>query len=207
MDQILSDVAAHLERLRIKCKVVQPPVAKPAALARAEKKIGLPFPDQLKKFYLDSSDGLAFLWEHGEDMGFLQIPNLRNLVKDFEGWKELVLWKDDYDFPHTQDPKEAKKTYAAMKSWLPLIEVGGADGFCLDCASKRGAVVYHQHDWYDGGTGKNGHVLAPDLETFVARWAKVCFMSPTGLHWPSTFAKNGVRWTGQYFDPKYIMAE
>lgn len=55
------------------------------------------------------------------------------------------------------------------------------DGFCLDTALDHSPVVFDQHDWYDGGTGENGHHLADSLLQFYMDWAPVCFQIPSSL--------------------------
>jgi len=114
---------------------------------------------------------------------------------------------DDYKFPSVEDAKLAKQIYQRMKLWLPFQIEGEADCFCIDCDSPEGAVVYHQHDWYDGGSGENGHVLASSLGAFLQSWGRVCFASPANLYWPSAFARKGVNWTSRYFPKAYIIKD
>jgi hypothetical protein len=173
IDAILESVSAHLKRLRIRPEVIKPPVAKLGQMRSVETTL-LPFPKQLQEFYLKYANGLVYSWEQKDHSGFLMIPSLERLVENYDGWKELVLWMDHDAFPHVADPALAKKTYKRMKKWLPLMIPGMPDGFCVDCGAK-GAVVFHRHDWYDGGTGSNGHVIAKDLKTFIDHWSRVLF--------------------------------
>src|SRR5262249_14821528 len=158
-----------------------------------------------KDFFTDCGNGLVYSWDHKDHFGSLLLPPLKMLVENYQGWKELVLWMDDYAFPHVDDPKLGKKTYQRMKRWLPLISEGNGDGFCIDCGSKTAPVVFHRHDWYDGGSGENGHLVADNLFDFVQSWSRVCFISPKNCYWPETFSENGISWTSQFFEEKFII--
>jgi hypothetical protein len=205
MDEIFETVSSHLHELGIECELIKVPPTELVKVLKAEKKIGLPIPDSLKKLYTEYANGLVFHWSHGDDFGSLHIPNLTDLVSNRRAWAKLVLWKDEYEFPHVQDPELAKQTNSRMKSWLPLIAEGNGDCFCLDCGVRGGPVVFDQHDWFDGGSGENGHRIAPSLTSFVARWGSVCFTWPKGCYWPSTFIRHGVSWTSRHFKKEYII--
>jgi cell wall assembly regulator SMI1 len=205
MDAIFKRVTRHLNKLDIVPKLTKLPPLDMSMLRGLRQKLGLSLPADLHDLYLNYAGGLMYSWFAEGAFGALQIPMPKDLSKQLRGWKELVLWMDDYDFPHVKNSTLARKTYAKMKHWLPLIGEGNGDGFCLDCASSTGAVVFHQHDWYDGGSGDNGHVVAPDLRRFIENWATVCFTSPRQLFWTETFVARGVSWTRKHFKTEYII--
>jgi cell wall assembly regulator SMI1 len=205
LDELLDRVQGHLRQAGAKCVLRKGRPATSAAVHRAEAQLGLLLPQQLKDVYLRYGDGVLFRWERGADWGRLDLPTAEGLVEQYRGWKEVVLWKDGYDFPHVTDPGQAKETYAGMKSWLPVAVHGDGDGFCVVTGPGGNPVVYHRHDWYDGGTGENGRRVAPDLLSFLRGWAGVCFTAPTGLHWPAAFTAGGVAWTAAHFQGQYVL--
>jgi hypothetical protein len=90
-----------------------------------------------------------------------------------------------------------------MWSWLPFHQEGNGDQFCIDLGDPSRPVVFDQHDWLDGGTGDNGHILASNFREFISDWGRVCFQAPESLYWPSCFLpEGGVDWAGpQFRDP------
>jgi cell wall assembly regulator SMI1 len=189
-----------LEKSGIDVTLAGGPPATPAAIGKVESRIGLSFPPALRELY-GAMDGYACFWENAKDgrSGGVQILPLAKWPARFRDWKESVLWMDTYAFPNVSDRKRAKTTYARMKSWLPFITHANGDAFCL----AGDTVVHHQHDWYDGGTGDNGRVVAPTLEAFLTVWAGVCFTTPKSGQWP--FTTKGVSWTAKHFDRAYML--
>src|SRR5262245_6983810 len=98
IEESLQAVERHLKKLRIKSKLVKGVRAKPGAIQQVEKR-AMPLPEHLKKIYSEVGDGLVFYWKSRSDFGMLLIPTLKELARNFEGWKELVLWMDEYAFP------------------------------------------------------------------------------------------------------------
>jgi cell wall assembly regulator SMI1 len=205
LDELFDRARGHLRQAGAKCVLRKGRPASGAAVHRAEAQLGLLLPQQLKDVYLRYGNGVLLRWERGADRGRLDFPTVEGLVEQHRGWKELVLWKDGHDFPHVADSGRARATYAGMKSWLPLVEEGNGDYFCVVAGQGGNPVVFHQHDWDDGGTGENGHRVAPDLLSFLRGWAGVCFTAPTGLHWPAAFTEGGVAWTADHFKDKYVI--
>jgi hypothetical protein len=86
-----------------------------------------------------------------------------------------------------------------------LVVQGDGDAFCVVTGPGGNPVVFHRHDWYDGGTGENGHRVAPDFLSFLRGWAGVCFTAPTSLDWPAAFTEGGVAWTADHCKEKYVI--
>jgi hypothetical protein len=204
LDPIFARVTRHLRKLGIRSRIVQMPVAKEAELAKAEKKLGVSLPRQLREIYLHYANGAIFAWEDDSNYVSFHLPTIAELAKIYAGWQELVMWMDDYDFPAV-DPGRAKKTYARMKTWLPVFFLDLTNGFCIANEPKRNPVVFHIHDWYDAGPGENGHQVAPDLKTFIADWAGVCFLEPKSGFWPTAFSKGGIAWTAKHFEKRCVI--
>jgi cell wall assembly regulator SMI1 len=195
LQSILSPVSNHLRKKGIEPELICGPRVTEARLKKAEIKMQKTIPAGLRELYQTAGDGVVFTWVD---------PALKELVKMQQNWRDHVMWMDDYDFPHVDDPKLAKNTYKSMKSWVPFHGEGNGDTFCIDTATKRGAVVFHQHDWYDGGTGRNGTVMAKSLEDFAEAWSKVCFQTPASLWWPSVFKAQKVNWGSNEFNRRFV---
>jgi len=94
-----------------------------------------------------------------------------------------------------------------MWHWLPVIEEGNGDLICQDLNAPGCPVIFNQHDWLDGGTGNNGHVMASNWWKFLAGWGSVCFQLPQSMYWPSSFrAVGGIAWKGKQFRSPYRIA-
>lgn len=184
------------------------PVAS-STLERARAKSLIPIPDSMAEFYAEVGDGLEFGWTaEGDRAPFAnhQFPKLAEVViesLDQVRWK--TEWDDNYDFRFTDNPVLAKKTALRMRKWKPFHDEGNGDVISLDTAFEQAPVVFDQHDWYDGGTGENGHQLANSLLQFYKDWAQVCFQFPSRLWWPSVFNKDGpgVDWNSAEFNEPF----
>ena len=176
-----------------------------SAIEHARANALIPIPASMAEFYAEVGDGLVFAWmPQDEDTPFVkhEFPRLKDRVHEsFDKLSWKVEWKDEYDFRYTKDPVLAKRTALKMRKWMPFHDEGNGDGFCLDTAMEPAPVVFDQHDWYDGGTGENGHRLADSLLQFYADWAQVCFQLPRSLWWPTVFKKNGpgLDWSSNEF--------
>ena len=137
--------------------------------------------------------------------GSLQVPSLSYLAEMYTGWRGLVLYTpekaEQYGFPYTKDPALAKRTAARMWHWLPVIEDGERRlRSAWTWVTRSCPVVFDKHDWMDGGSGDNGHRLAPNWRAFLVGWGSVCFQQPEGLYWPWCFRPGGgVAWDGEHF--------
>lgn len=205
---ILEAVYGRLDELGVagRADAGEPPTEE--ALAAAETEMGFRIPAELREFYRTVGDGFSLYWEtdHGDAeklWGGFHVPELAELVGMYAGWRELVLYTperaEEYGFPHTTDPARAKQTAARMWHWLPVIREANGDAICLDLGAPGCPAVFDRHDWVDGGTGDNGHVLAPDWRAFLAGWGSVCFQPPRRLYWPLCFWPGGVTWDGDEF--------
>jgi cell wall assembly regulator SMI1 len=179
------------------------------ALAAAEAEMKVRLPAELREFYQTVGDGFSLYWETAPGdpekiWGGLHVPGLASLVEMYAGWRGLVLYTperaEEYGFPGTKDPTLAKRTAARMWQWLPVIQEGNGDGICLDLGTPGCPVVFDKHDWMDGGTGENGHPLAPNWRAFLVGWGSVCFQPPRRMYWPLCFRPGGgVAWEGDEF--------
>lgn len=164
----------------------------------------IPVPNSVADLYLECGDGVYFSWEHGDASAAVSLPPLSDLAVpslDKVNWR--IEWSDTYDFRYTRDPTLAKQTAMRMRQWLPIFEEGNGDSMCVDTASDPAPVVFNRHDWFDGGTGENGHVLGDSLLGFLTAWSSVCFQGPGGHWWPSVFRQTGgIDWSNAEFrDP------
>lgn len=209
-------VRCHLESLGIACTVRAGKVATEKSIARIEGKIKVRIPAELREFYQTAGDGFVFFWEaaskgKNQPYGILEMPTLKELARMYTGWREMVLYSPEeaakYGFPYTEDPALAKRTAARMWHWLPLIDAGNGDMFCLDFSGSGCPVIFNKHDWLDGGNGDNGHWLASNLRVFLVGWGSVCFQVPKRIYWPYCIReRGGVDWGGDEFrDPYKIM--
>lgn len=185
-------------------------------LSACEAQMGVRLPAELREFYQTIGDGLVLFWQSDPDdpqkpWGGLEVPSLASLVEMFRGWRGLVLYTperaEEYGFPYTKDPTLAKRTAARMWHWLPVIAESNGDAICLDLGTTGCPVVFDRHDWMDGGSGENGHLLAPNWRAFLVDWGRVCFQQPDGLYWPRCILPGGgVAWDGEHFRNPFRVA-
>ncbi|WP_088253688.1 SMI1/KNR4 family protein [Fimbriiglobus ruber] len=210
---LFETVRRHLNLHGITCEVETGSKVTEKILAKAESETKIRLPGELREFYTTIGNGFSFFWnadanDPNSPFGSLLIPTLADLVSLYHGWREVALYTPEkaeaYEFPYTDDPRLAKQTAARMWFWLPIIQEGNGDLICIDLAVPNGPVVFHRHDWLDGGTGDDGHLLAPSWRMFLTSWASVCFQLPNNLYWPSSFTPGGgVAWDGEQFRDPY----
>jgi len=207
--KLFDTVQRHLGRHGVACEVVAGKRVTDKALTKAESKMKVRLPAELREFYQTVGDGFVFGWEADPDdlkkpfAGFV-VPTLSDLASMYVGWRKMALYSPEdaekYGFLHTQDSALAKRTAARMWHWLPLIEEGNGDQICQDLSDPSCPVIFNQHDWLDGGSGDNGHLLAPTWRGFLTAWGSVCFQFPKDLYWPACFLPGGgVAWAGEQF--------
>lgn len=204
---LLDAVYGRLEELGASGTATGGDPATDNALAAAEAEMRVRLPVELRAFYQAVGDGFSFYWEADPDgpeklWGSLQVPSLSALAEMYHGWRGLVLYPperaEEYGFTGTKDPGLAKRTAARMWHWLPIIAEPNGDAVCLDLGAPGCPVVFDKHDWMDGGTGDNGHLLARNWREFLVGWGSVCFRDP--IHWTWCFRPGGgVNWDGEPF--------
>ncbi|VTU00414.1 : SMI1_KNR4 [Gemmataceae bacterium] len=205
---ILGTVIGHLEGLGIECTATAGEDVGEAELASAEATMGVQLPAELREFYQAFGDGVGVFWrsdpdDFGKPWGSLNVPTLASLAEMYHGWRGLVLYTPEqaekYGFPYTDDPALAKRTAARMWHWLPIIDEPNGDAICLDLGAPGCPVVFNRHDWMDGGTGDDGHILAPSWRAFLMAWGSVCYQDP--VHWTDCLRQGGgVDWSCKRFD-------
>lgn len=203
--ELFERVADHVRRHGVDVTFNRGEPLTASVIERAGAEALIPIPDAMAVFYAEVGDGLDFAWAaRGDRAPFAhhEFPKLADrVIESFDELSWKTEWKDDYDFRYTKNPALARQTALPMRKWMPFHDEGNGDAFCLDTALDPAPVVFNRHDWYDGGTGENGHRLADSLSQFYADWAQVCFQFPRSLWWPSVFNKNGpgVDWSSAEF--------
>ncbi len=213
--RLLDAVRHHVERQGVECAAPSGKPASEKAVAAVEAKLKVRLPTELREFYRTVADGYAMFWQADPDdanqpFGGLQVPKLSSLAEMYSGWRGMALYNSEqaekYGFPYTKDPALAKRTAARQWHWLPVINEPNGDLICLDLSAPGGPVIFHKHDWLDGGTGDDGHLLAPSWREFLMGWGSVCFQFPDGLYWPSCFRPGGgVAWGNECFRSPFRM--
>lgn len=172
----------------------------------------LPIPSTLIDVYRQVGTSLDFSWAVDVDDGFngpsamVCIAPLAELVaRHVRGREHRVEWNDDYEFTHVDSPAWARETARRMRRWLAFHHEGNGDAFCLDTRDGDPAVLFNQHDWFDGGSGCNGTVMGASLSAFFEAWAQTCFQRPSSLWWPEVLRANGVDWHGSEFSDEFRM--
>lgn len=213
---ILDSVRRHVEGQGVSCAVTNGKPASEKAVAAAEAKLKFRLPAELREFYRTVADGYAMFWQADpsdskQPFGGLYVPKLSSLAEMYTGWRGMALFNpeqaDKYGFPYTKDPVLAKRTAARQWQWLPICEEANGDLICFDLSVPSGPVIFHKHDWLDGGTGEDGHPLAQSWRTFLTGWGSVCFQFPQSLYWPSCFRPSGgVAWDSEQFRGPFRVA-
>jgi hypothetical protein len=208
--ELFEEVADHVRRQGVKVTFTRGEQLPASAIERAVTRRVLPITPSMAEFYAEIGNGMLFKWMSEGDRAAAtnhSFPELRDptpkLLKAI--MNRVEWWCDDYDFRNTMDPNLAKQTAIKMRKWVPFHDEGNGDEFCLDGAVDPAPVVFNQHDWFDGGTGENGHVLGESLLDFYTRWSKVCFQFPRSYWWPNAFNKSGggVDWSGAEFQEPF----
>jgi len=164
-------------------------------------------PESVQQIYRQIGDGLTFSWQSpvwdqlpfGDECesAAIEFPEWRMLVgraaEYANGWYRY----ETFEGYNVTDAALAGETAARMLNWTWFHEEPNGDRLCIDLATSE--VVYDQHDWFDAGTGANGHVMAVDIVTFLSHWARACFATPTGSYWPDTFIETGIDWRSTFF--------
>jgi cell wall assembly regulator SMI1 len=121
-----------------------------AQLAKAEEKLGLKLPADVKESYRrhNGTDDHGFFPDHaGHDVSWYMLP-LSAMAGEADEWAELL---DDGDFDEDK-PRADKgvRREAWNKKWVPFAGNGGGDCWCLDFApatgGEKGQVIYVSHE-------------------------------------------------------------
>lgn len=153
------------------------------AICRANQ---VEIPEAVRSVYEDFGNGFELNWTYSNDefewQGRFAWPELKAFVQDQVDWTEYLRWLDNEPDELAVDNKAlAREILSRMDDWMPFCTLCNGDLFCID--RRSGGIVFHQHDWHDGGTGMNGWNVADNLETFITNWGSVCFSEPI-RDWP-----------------------
>jgi hypothetical protein len=168
-------------------------------ITKAWSKSPIALPASMRDFYLQVGNGIVFSWTnyrraHGQ-LRFLPIEICAKSAANCE-------WVDKDDFRNTDDPALAKKTAKRMRNWIPFQDFGNGDQLCIDTGIASEPVVFHKHDWFDGGDGNNGHVLGLSLKEFLTDWSQVCFQDPR--YWSDLFLEpHGMNWDDKQISDQF----
>jgi len=212
VETLVNEVAVHLAYFGIAMERKLAPPATLNEVSQAEASIGAMLPEELRALYLEYANGFYCRWAVGNDFqdanecGSLEIPSLPKLVSYREPYVDFWMCSLDVTAEpcfRNVDRNKVQETIARMQHWLPFCEEACGDQFCIDLRDSK--VVYNEHDWFDGGDGTNGHILAATFAGFITKWARVCFTSPISQYWPDAFTPDGIDWTSVHFDARYII--
>lgn len=208
VEEALSLVRDHLRALGIQPLEERKPPASQVELSAAETAIRAELPDEMRQLYLAYANGLSFRWASAEDFddadafGAFELPDLPSLVRGCKTHRDF--WTAaPLDLSKYRNPETTRNTMADMQYWLPFWEEGNGDEFCMDL--RDGRIVFNEHDWFDGGDGTNGHLLASNFRELITNWSRVCFAAPMSLYWPDAFSADGIDWSSKHFHEDYII--
>jgi hypothetical protein len=208
---IFDSTAAFLRSKGITPEVSKAKKSTHTAIEGFHKQTGISLPDNFSAFFTDFADGFEFRWERSEDEGgIILIPGLTRLSKQQETWQHNV--RDFLRDPHSLDgcidapfrPK-AFEIWRKMESWVPFLDEGDGDHFCVDTAT--GQIVYDQHDWFDGFGSlakTNGILAGENLTDFLRSWSQFCFQPNKSLWWGEFAEFGAVKWEPEYFGAEFF---
>jgi len=209
MQAIIDRVATHLADIGIKLQCDLNPTATTVVVDAAQKRIGLALPESYIEFITQFANGLRITW-NADDGPFASFE-METVESSTRGAMEMRNWRfydddaaRDYGFPYVDDSDLASATNRLMHNWIPVHAEGNGDNFSINLNPNGfGSVIFDQHDWLDGGTGRNGCLMSSDFPSFFASWGSVCFCPPKSLLWKSVLAENGVNWVCNEFDDRF----
>lgn len=167
-------------------------------------------PESVNEVYRQLGDGFRLSWhlpraqmlphQDTPSLGKLEFPSVPELLARVAAYRDGWFCDESFDTYNVEDKQLARLTAQRMRTWSWFTEEANGDRLCIDLSS--GAVLYDAHDWFDAGTGFNGHVMASRVDDFISSWAEVCFTLPVGRHWPDAFSEDGIDWSPAHFPIK-----
>ena len=173
----------EVEALRIEKR------ASKVQIARAEKAVGLPFPEQLRQALTQCSAGVHFGWHipshlaPRETTGFPNGSTGYNIVWDLDhirdralpelhGWKKYLAHQEFSEEPNTPEMWENQ---------FPLMTLVNGDFLTIDVSDPKGPqpVRYFSHEL----EGLHGRALAPDFFSFVTVLSRLGWAGNTHDDW------------------------
>ena len=158
--------------------------ASPDQIKRAETKLGIRMPAELRNLYLGhaGSRSEAQVFPSPDDISHY----FMSLTEAVNEWKMLNKLLKGGDFEGlTPDSHQAIRNEWWNERWIPFASNGGGDYFCVDMAptkqGKKGQVITHNHE---SGQHK---LLAPSIRDWLGKLANgledktFCFDEDDGL--------------------------
>lgn len=208
LTQILKETAEILRDRGIEVATGAGDVVAESRLAQLESLHGFQLPEELRRIYLFEGDGLHLSWRHEKVSGVFDIPPAAELIESTKRFRSYVA--DFAGDPKSMDRciqpayrSRAFEIWDSMRLWTLFSDEGNGDGFCM---RPDGAVVYNQHDWFDGFgelATTNGLVAGTSLLDYTRSWSRFFFTSPVSLWW-GEFGKRGrIDWEPSLFHPAF----
>jgi len=200
---IFENAKNHLERKGISVLTEIGSTVSPAQFDDFEQRWDVSFPSALEQFYLETGNGLEFRWflnrsDPKAPFCWLKIPDLSKLQHTLEYLRMLNDCLGDHDFIEHQDQSIGRKHYQRQLSFFPFLN-DNADLICIETASGKQTVVFHDHEWSFQEDGDSAILLANSLSEFWLGWSSVGFVRPKCLWWPHTIGEKGVIWSEDNF--------
>ena len=205
-EQLLSSVQRFVREEGVACAIRKRAPITEAVLSGLEQQAGLSLPAEVRAMVVGYADGVRISWSAEDDEGpfaNLELPTTRHLIQAKTRWVQDSLWMGDAELAKLPDPAAAQRMLERMKSWWPLATFGDGNAICVEGTGGAESVVYHEHDWFDVGSGKHGVVVAASWEAFLEAWAEVCFQMPASLYWPTVLSAEGVDWSSSGFSERF----
>ncbi len=209
---MLVEKLAHIERFLtrkgIALQITRQPPLDATEIAKAERALGQPIPEDLKDIYTRYANGFEVFWNDDRsrtdfDFARFSLPDVDQFVRASLRFHEET--REQYDNPEDYFERidEARLVLRRMLNWGVLWDTGG-DGnlVCIDIQS--GAVLFHEREWSFYEPYINNYLIAPSVNRLIDDWGNVCFLYfPDG---PGACPAHGGSAIPNYDRQKYNMA-
>jgi hypothetical protein len=208
LTHILKNTAATLRDRGIEVRAGVGDLISEVRLAELEASRSVRLPEELRSIYLTVGNGMHLSWEHEDMGGMFDIPPAADLLESTQRFRYNVasFANDPKSMNKCVKPQHRAKAFEvweSMRLWTPFCEEGDGDGFCI---RPDGAVVYDQHDWFDGFgdlATTNGLVAGSSLLEFARSWSRFFFTSPVSAWWGEFGKRGSIDWEPSLFHPTY----
>lgn len=147
--------------------VVLPAGASPAAIADAEKTLGITFPDEVRAFYLTHDGGSS---DEDYNCNGRLLLSIGGIVDQWQIWKDLLDGGDFEDNDHGVPDRGVQKKWW-IPEWIPITYDGAGNHEVLDLAPAGGGTAGQIVGFWHDDSPRT--LDAPDLLSWLqkARWA------------------------------------